>query len=304
MTKKLYAFIIGFFLAVGSTYGQQDAQYSQYLYNMSIVNPAYVTGQPSLINVGSLYRTQWVGLDGAPTTINAFAHVPINEKIELTGNFTHDEIGDIVNNNNFNVDFAYITKLSKWMSLSYGLKVGMSNTQLNFSGTNVANEAGFTNNSSTKLNIGAGAYLFTDNFYAGLSSPNLIPNDVSIDDAIQSEDAIHAYAIAGYVFDLSTDVKLKPSTVIKSVVGAPLTFDLSLNSLILERFELGVSYRLQDALIGIAGVNVTHNFKVGYSYDYSLGDLQDFNSGSHEIILLYNFDLLSLSKKYTSPRFF
>ncbi len=304
MTQKLYIFILGLFLVVHAVSGQQEAQYSQYLYNMSIVNPAYVTGQPSLINLGSLYRTQWVGLDGAPQTINAFAHVPINENIELTANFTHDEIGDVVNNNNFNVDFAYITKLSKWMSLSYGLKVGMNTTQLNFSDTNVNGETGFNTTSSAQFAVGAGAYLFTDNFYAGVSSPNLIPSDISVDKSVQSESAIHAYAIAGYVFELSDGIKLKPSTVIKSVVGAPLTFDLSLNTLIYSRFELGVSYRLQDALIGIAGVNITHNFKVGYSYDYSLGDLQDFNSGSHEIILLYNFDLLSLSKKYTSPRFF
>ena len=283
---------------------QQEAQYSQYLYNMSIVNPAYVTGEPSLINLGGLYRTQWVGIAGAPETANVFVHVPINDRIELTANYTHDEIGEVVNNNYFNVDFAYITKLSESLSLSYGLKTGIENTQLNFSQSNVAGEPGFVNTSSTQLTIGAGAFLYTDNFYAGLSSPNLVPNQISVDDAVQSENKIHAYAIAGYVFEISDAVKLKPSTVIKSVVGAPLTFDISANALLIDRFEIGASYRYQDAIVGIAGINITSNLKIGYAYDYSLSDLQDFNSGSHEIILLYNFDLLSLSKKYTSPRFF
>lgn len=304
MVKKIFLCSVILLFAIGASYGQQDAQYSQYLYNMSIVNPAYVTGAPSLINVGSLYRSQWVSIDGAPKTANLFAHYPINDHIELTANYTNDRIGEIVNNNIFNVDFAYITKLSSWMSLSYGLKAGINSTSLDFSDTNIAGETGFVSTSSSQLTIGAGAYLYTDNFYVGLSSPNLLPSDISADSNVQASSAIHTYAIAGYVFDISGEVKLKPSTVIKSVVGSPLTFDFSLNALIMERFEAGISYRLQDAIVGIAGVNITRSLKIGYAYDFSLSDLQDFNSGSHEIILLYKFDLLNLSKKYTSPRFF
>jgi len=304
MVKKLFLCSIILLFTIGASYGQQDAQYSQYLYNMSIVNPAYVTGVPSLINIGSLYRSQWISIDGAPKTANLFAHYPVNDHIELTANYTNDGIGEIVNTNIFNVDFAYITKLSNWMSLSYGLKAGINSTALDFSDTNVAGENGFVNTSSTQVTLGAGAYLYTDNFYVGLSSPNLIPSDISIDNNVQATSAIHTYAIVGYVLDISGDVKLKPSTVIKSVVGSPLTFDFSLNTLIMKRFEAGISYRLQDAIVGIAGVNITRSLKIGYAYDYSLSDLQDFNSGSHEIILLYQFDLLNLSKKYTSPRFF
>ncbi|WP_299222687.1 type IX secretion system membrane protein PorP/SprF [uncultured Aquimarina sp.] len=288
-------------------YGQQDPQYSQYMYNMSTVNPAYVTNQSGLISTGLLYRKQWTGIDGSPETANVFGNIPLSEKIELSVNYVNDRIGEAIstNNNFFNVDFAYITRVSDRFKLSYGLKAGINSFKLDASGSDVADDPAFaSNNSKLQLNIGAGLFLFSNNFYAGISSPNLLPNDVDISGIGVSQSKTHLYGVTGFVFDLVDEVKLKPSMVIKQVLDSPLTFDISLNSLIYNKFELGISYRYEDAFIALAGFNITKNLKVGYSYDFSTSELSGYNNGSHEIILLYNFDLLNFSNKYTSPRFY
>ncbi|WP_027391191.1 MULTISPECIES: type IX secretion system membrane protein PorP/SprF [Aquimarina] len=288
-------------------YAQQEPQYSQYMYNMSTVNPAYVTNQSGLISTGLLYRRQWTGIEGSPETANVFGNIPLSEKIELSVNYVNDRIGEAIstNNNFFNVDFAYITRISDRFKLSYGLKVGINSFKLDASGSDVADDPAFAaNNSELQLNIGAGLFLFSNNFYAGISSPNLLPNEVAVDGIGVSQSKTHLYGVTGFVFDLVDEVKLKPSMVIKQVLDSPLTFDISLNSLIYNKFELGVSYRYEDAFIALAGFNITRNLKVGYSYDFSTSELSGYNNGSHEIILLYNFDLLNFSNKYTSPRFY
>ncbi|TYP75060.1 PorP/SprF family type IX secretion system membrane protein [Aquimarina intermedia] len=288
-------------------FAQQDPQYSQYMYNMSTVNPGYVTNMSGVISTGLLFRKQWTGVEGSPQTGNLFAHVPIRENIELSVNYVNDRIGDAipVETHLFNIDFAYITSISDDFKLSYGLKTGLSSFKIDPSGSNVADDPAFANTSAQlELTIGAGLFLFSSNFYVGISSPNLLPNNVELGDVSVSESKTHLYGIAGYVFDFVDDVKLKPSVVIKQVVDSPLTFDISLNSLIYDRFELGVSYRYQDALVALAGFQITPNLKVGYAYDFSISELSGYNNGSHEVILLYNFDLLKFTKKYASPRFF
>lgn len=288
-------------------YAQQEPQYSQYMYNMSTVNPAYATGQSGLISTGLLFRKQWTGIEGSPQTANVFGNIPMSEKIELSVNYVNDRVGDAipVNNDYINVDFAYITRISDQARLSYGLKAGINNFKIDPSGSDVATDPAFINNTSTtQLNIGAGLYLFTNNFYAGISSPNLLPSDVDIDGIGVAQTKTHLYGIVGYVFDFVDNVRLKPSAVIKQVLDSPLTFDLSLNSLIYDTFELGVSYRYTDSFIALAGFNITQNLKIGYSYDFSVSELSGYNNGSHEIVLLFNFDLLKFSNKYSSPRFF
>ena len=227
--------------------------------------------------------------------------------MEVSINYVNDKIGDAisVNNDFFNVDFAYITQISDKFKLSYGLKAGLNSLRVDASGSDVADDPAFMDQTSQlSMTLGAGVFLFANNFYAGFSSPNLLPNDAEIGGIGVSQSKTHLYGIAGYVFDVADEVKLKPSTVIKQVIDSPLTFDVSLNSLIYDKFELGVSYRYQDAFVALAGFNITKSLKVGYSYDFSTSDLSGYNDGSHEIILLYNFDLLNFSDTYTSPRFY
>jgi len=305
MQTKYIAFIV--FMCYLVSNAQQEPQYSQYMYNMSTVNPGYVTDQSSMISLGLLYRAQWTGLAGAPRTPNVFVNLPISEKIEFSVNYVNDRIGDAIplNNHYANVDAAYILQLSEQFKLSFGLKVGANNFRIDASASDVASDPAFKDKiSSTNLTLGAGVYLFKHNFYLGFSAPNLLPADASIGDLGVSQSKTHLYAISGFVFDLLDEVKLKPSLVVKQVIDAPFTFDVSLNSLMYERFELGVSYRYTDAFVALAGFHITKSLKIGYAYDFSLGDLGGYNNGSHEFILRYDFDLLNFSKTYTSPRFF
>ncbi len=285
---------------------QQEPQYTNYMYNMSMVNPGYMINEPGIIQVGSLYRTQWVGIKGAPKTANVFGNVPINNKIELSVNYLNDDIGDNINFNEnvFNIDVAYKINLRNDLNVSFGIKMGVDHLSFNALGSNVSTDPLFENESKTLLNIGAGVFLFNTNYYVGLSSPNLIPSDLNINSSSFYQNKSHAFFIAGYVFDLGTDFKLKPSTVVKYVGGAPLSFDVSANVLFKKRIELGASYRYEDAISGLAGFHITSNLMLGYVYDFNISTLKTYNNGSHEFILLYKFDILGLSKTYSSPRFY
>ncbi|WP_042497067.1 PorP/SprF family type IX secretion system membrane protein [Algibacter lectus] len=302
---KIKLFIL-FIVCNLSVFAQQEPQYTQYMYNMSIVNPAYMINEPSLVEVGALHRTQWVGIDGAPKTTNVFANIPLNEKIELSVNYLNDNIGGNVNTseNVFNVDAAYKINLNKELNLSFGLKAGFDHLNFSAIGSNVSADPSFGNTNKTVLNIGAGAFLFHENYYVGLSSPNLIPADLSVNDGVIYNNSIHGFLIAGYIYELNDLFKIKPSTVMKFAGGAPLSFDVSANVLYDNKFELGVSYRYQDAVSGLAVFNITPDLRIGYSHDFNTSQLKSYNNGSHEFVLLYRFDVLGLSKKYSSPRFY
>lgn len=305
---KFKIFILAAFCSL-STFAQQEPQYTQYMYNQGVVNPAYMINQPGLIRVGSLYRSQWVGLDGAPKTANVFANIPLNERVEIGVNYVNDQIGDVLTTNNFNVNFAYRINVAESTNLSFGLKLGVDNQSLDFTGQNVGGDLAFQNGETTSLDVGAGVFLFKENYYVGLSSPSVIPYKIENnlgngDSSILYKKDPTAYLMAGYVYDVTDMLKVKPSAVAKWISGAPLTYDLSLNALYAEKFELGVSYRHQDAIAALAGFNITNDLKIGYSYDFNVSDLNRFNNGSHEVVLLYTFDLLGLQKRYISPRFY
>lgn len=303
-----YSFLIILALVVCSgVSAQQTPQYSQYMYNMSTVNPGYVYDQPDVISTGLLYRKQWVNIDGSPSSANVFVNVPVGEKIELSLNYVNDRIGDVISikNDYVNVDFAYKTQLSRSLKLAYGLKVGMDSFRVNSGGSNVSDDPAFNQNTSElQMNIGAGAFLHADNFYVGISSPNLLPNEAKLGDVGVSQSSMHLFGIAGYVHEISDAVTLKPSMVVKQVIGAPVSFDISANALLYNRFEAGVSYRYQESISALAGFKIMPNLRIGYSYDFGINDLNNLSTGSHEIMLLYDFDLLKTGNNYTSPRFY
>ncbi|UPZ13631.1 type IX secretion system membrane protein PorP/SprF [Flavobacterium humidisoli] len=299
------------FLLYLSVSAQQDPEYTHYMYNMSVVNPAYATGVPAMMNFGGLYRTQWVGAYGAPKTFTFFGHTAINDKIEAGISFLSDDIGDgAKKENNVYADFAYVLKLGGKNKLSLGLKAGFSSMQSNFNGfrfTDPQTDIAFSENiNATKPNIGVGAYYFRDNLYVGLSAPNLLKSkyieEKSGVNAFGSEE-IHTFLTAGYVFQLNNALKLKPAFMSKFVKGAPITLDVSANVLYNEKFEFGASYRIDDSVSALFNINVTPTLRVGYAYDYTLTNFGQFNSGTHEIMLLFDLDLLGKGFD-KSPRFF
>jgi type IX secretion system PorP/SprF family membrane protein len=310
---KKIILVISFFFFINTITAQQDPQYTQYMYNMSIVNPAYATAKKAILDVGALYRTQWVGAVGSPKTITFFGHTPLNKKVEIGVSLISDDIGDgAKKENNFFADFAYVLKFNSKHRLSLGLKAGFSSFETNFNGFrlesgDVQTDLAFSQNTNAFFpNVGVGAFYFTDSYYIGLSAPNLLPTkhieQRSGINALGSE-KIHLFFTGGYVFNLSDSFKLKPAVMTKFVAGAPVTFDVTTNVLYNNKFELGAAYRVGDAVSALMNVNVTKSIKIGYAYDYTISNLGQFNSGSHEVFILFNLDLLA--KGYDkSPRFF
>lgn len=297
-----------------TAFGQQDPQFTHYMYNMSVINPAYATDSPGVLRVGGLYRTQWVGAVGAPKTVTAFAHAPVANRVEAGISIVSDEIGDVVKENNLYADVAYVIPVSENSKISFGVKGGATFFDANFNGFQYSDtepDPAFANNIHRVFpNVGVGTYFFSDNYYVGLSVPNLLrTKHLEHQDAISTigVEEIHYFFTGGYVFNISDNVKLKPATMVRAVKGAPMAFDLTLNTLLYERFELGAGYRLDDSVSGLAGFYITPDLRIGYSYDYTLTNLGSFNSGSHEFFLLWdiNFGNGVGGKGYDkSPRFF
>ncbi|GAA4894664.1 type IX secretion system membrane protein PorP/SprF [Flaviramulus aquimarinus] len=296
------------------SFAQQDPQFTQYMYNMSVINPAYATAEEGILNLGGLYRTQWVGIEGAPKTGSFFAHTPINDKIEMGISFTNDNIGDVVNENNIYADFAYVLPVGLESKISFGVKAGVTLFDTNFDGFmlqsgNSSTDIAFDENiSKTFPNLGIGAFFFTDNYYLGLSAPNMLSTKHLEDESgikATGVENVHYFFTGGYVLDLNENLKLKPAFMGRAVKGAPLALDITANVLINEKLEAGLGYRLDDAISALVNFKITPELRIGYAYDYTTTNLGEFNSGSHEIFILFDVDLFGFKGGYDrSPRFF
>ncbi|NMH24135.1 PorP/SprF family type IX secretion system membrane protein [Flavobacterium solisilvae] len=310
-----YLITTALILMAANSSAQQDPMFTHYMYNMSVINPAYATDNADVLNLGGLYRAQWVGAVGGPTSGTFFAHKPISKRVELGISVVHDQIGDVVNENNVFVDFAYVLPVSEKTKLSFGAKAGATFFDTNFNGfeyTDPELDPAFANNISKVFpNIGAGMYLFGENYYAGISVPNLLmTKHLERQDGIIADgvEAMHYFITGGYVFTFNgnDNFKLKPAFMAKAVSGAPLSIDFTTNVLINNKFELGVGYRHGDSVSGLTSFYLTPTLRVGYSYDYTLTNLRNFNSGSHEVFLLFDIDFGKFSGNGydKSPRFF
>ena len=303
--KSLLKLIVIVF-SITTVYSQQDAQYTQYMYNMNVLNPAYAGSQETL-SIGLLGRTQWVGIDGAPQTLTAAIHAPIRKNVGLGFSVIVDEIGPVKEQNVF-ADFSYTINTSEYARLAFGIKAGFTFLNGDLIGLNlgddIPDDAFSENLNKSTANFGAGAFYYTDEFYVGLSMPNMLRAlHFTREGGIinHATEDMHFFLTSGYVFDVSYNLKLKPSIMVKAVAGAPLSIDLSGNALINERFELGLSWRIDDSVSAMFNVLVSPSTRIGYAYDYTLSNLGDFNSGSHEVFLLFT---ISNSRSGLSPRFF
>lgn len=315
MIKK--CFLIPFlFLGISlqSLWAQQDAQYTQYMYNTLSVNPAYA-GSRGQLSFAGLYRSQWVGLDGAPETFTLNLHSPIrNSRLGYGISIVNDNIGDgVVQETFLDAVLSYTIDLSMDAKLSFGLKLGGNMLNLDFNGLrNFDQEVVSQDNIDNKFNpnFGLGIYYHTDKFYLGASAPNVLESeyfDNENDEGavnFQSAERINFYLITGYVFDLGPDFKFKPALLTKAVGGAPLQVDLSASFLFNDKFSFGAAYRLDAAVSGLVGFQLTEQLMVGLAYDRETTELggTQFNDGTFEIFL--RLELLKSFQRTVSPRFF
>lgn len=293
---------------------QQDAQYTQYMYNTLSVNPAYA-GSRGQLSFAGLYRSQWVGLDGAPETFTLNLHSPIrNSRLGYGISIVNDNIGDgVVQETYLDAVVSYTIDVSMDAKLSFGLKAGGNMLSLDFNRLrNFDQEVVNQNNIDNRFtpNFGLGIYYHSDKFYAGVSAPNVLESEYfdndNLDDGVNflSAERMNIYLITGYVFDLGADLQFKPALLTKAVGGAPLQVDLSASFLFANKFSFGAAYRWDAAVSGLVGFQVTDQIMLGLAYDRETTELggTQFNDGSFEVFL--RLELLKSFQRTISPRFF
>tara|TARA_B100001769_G_C22107568_1_gene598531 strand:- start:2008 stop:2931 length:924 start_codon:yes stop_codon:yes gene_type:complete len=301
--KIFNLFIVALFLSIES-YSQQDPQYTQYMYNTMSINSAY-TGQREMMSISGLYRTQWVGIDGAPNTLTLGIHSPMkNENVGIGLNIISDQIGP-VREDYVDLNFSYTVQFTESTELSFGLKAGIHNLSSDWSRGAAFDKTDIAYNENISLfspTLGAGILFHSSNWYLGLSSPNFLTtkhyNDFK--QSIASE-RLHYYLIGGYVFDLDSSIKLKPAFLLKTVSGSPAVVDLSMNALFNSRFTFGMGYRWDDSISGLTGFQLNDTLFIGYAYDYNNSIGTEYTGGTHEIMLRFELETLN---KILSPRFF
>lgn len=285
---------------------QQDPGYTQYMYNPLVINPGYAGSTGTLEAVG-IHRSQWVGIDGAPETQSFTIHSPLrNEKLGLGFSAVHDKLGpssDIY----FNGNFSYTINLSYDTKLAFGVKAGGRILNIDWSKGRFYDESDvlLNQNIDNKFipQVGAGAFLYRENWYVGVSVPSFIRSDYYDDIAEEVDpDRLHYYLTAGYVWEISDNLKFKPAVLGRVVSGAPVEVDVSANFMFMEKFVLGAAYRFDDSVSGLAGFQISRDFFIGYSYDYTTSDLTKYNDGTHEIML--RFQMNKKTSQIKSPRFF
>ena len=307
LMKKLLLTAVVFLMAFLDANAQQDPHYTQYMYNMNVINPAYA-GSKENLSFGLLYRKQWIEIEDAPTTFSFSGSAPVGKNVGLGLSVISDKIGPVEENNVYG-DFSYTLNLGGERRLALGLKAGVTFQKIGLRSLIQPtlpdpNDGAFqedTNN--TKLNIGTGLFYYTNKYYVALSIPNMLNsahldyNGVKYGTEIQ-----HYFLTGGYVFDINENLKFKPFAMIKSAFNAPTSFDISTNFLYLEKFEMGATYRLQDSFGAMVNYAVSPSLRIGYAYDHIVSDLKVTTPSSHEIILLFD---LNLPKKVSrSPRYF
>lgn len=279
-------------LGVGLVQAQKEPQYTQYMYNIGSFNPAYVGTVESPEIIG-LYRAQWVDVPGAPTTIRAGANIPFkNERTGLGINIVNDELGPS-RQTFLDVAYSYQIQLSDETKLSFGLNAGGSMLDIDYSRGTFENESDPSilgeNYNSFYPTIGAGLFMYhEEDWYLGVSVPNFLTNGLYNDEvATIVEDNMQFNAIGGYVFQLGDRTKFKPAFLVNYLEGSPVTLNLSANFQFIDALTIGASYRMDNAVSGLAGFQISNAMFIGYSYDYATNGLGEYSGGSHEAILKF-----------------
>jgi type IX secretion system PorP/SprF family membrane protein len=301
--------VIGLFNS--KLFAQTEPMYSQYMYNMLGVNPAYA-GNREALSLNFFQRNQWVGIKGAPKTTSISMDQSIKDGKLGWGIQVYDDRLGVEAASGLNGMLSTRIQVSEKGILSGGLSFGMMNYRINLNDVNNRNNpndpsfVSIDNPSKWNPSLGMGIYYNTDRFYAGLATPSILKARLASYEnmitSIQTSNAFHLFANAGYVFDINEDVKLKPSTMIKMVSGAPIETDINLNVWLKDLLGFGASYRTGDAFVGMVELQATSNLRFGYAYDMPFNPLKYFTKGSHELMLRY--EVGNFKTKIKSTRYF
>lgn len=305
--KTILAFIL-LILCSGIVKGQQDPMFTQYMHNPVAINPAYA-GSSGTLNFMAMHRQQWVGLEGAPKTLTLSVNSPfIGYNIGVGLSVIHDEIGPSKQTGIY-ADYSYHLKITEKVKLAFGIKGGV-----NIYDVNLLNLLGAQNDDKILLfgarkmylpNVGLGSYLYSDRFFVGLSIPKMLQNSLSDDENnlnVLSMEERHFFISAGVVLDIKENIRFKPTSTMRIVNGAPASIDFSGAIILHDKLWIGAMYRLTESIGGIVRFDITNQLSLGYSFDMTQSRLKNYNQGTHEVFLSYDFEFRN--KKILSPRFF
>jgi type IX secretion system PorP/SprF family membrane protein len=304
--KNIYFALLIVLVSLSEVSAQQDPHYTQYMYNMNVINPAYAGSKENLA-FGLLYRKQWVDIEDAPTTFTFSGHTPAGKNVGLGLSLISDEIGPVKEQNVYG-DFSYTLNLGGEHRLAFGLKAGATFHKVDFNIIrptlpDPADGVFGDNISNVYFNLGAGFFYYTDKYYVALSVPNMLKaKHLDFNGREYGNEVSHYFLTGGYVFDLNPNLKFKPFAMLKSAFNAPTSLDVSTNFLFNEKFEIGATYRLEDSFGAMVNYAISPNLRIGYAYDHIVSDLNVTTPSSHEIILL--FDVNFPKKVSRSPRYF
>lgn len=298
------------FFAGLDIYAQQDSQFTNYMYNTTTINPAYAGNRGSLYLFG-LYRAQWIGLEGAPKTLNMTVHSPLGKRQGLGVSIIRESIGP-ADDVSLMGDFSYSIPINDDdLTLSFGLKGGINLLNVDFTKLDNFNplDPVFGTNINNRIApiIGSGIYLNNkDKWYLGLSVPNILSTNYYNDNSISvATERPTYYFMGGYVMNINDYIKFKPAVLSKVTTGAPFILDVSSNFLIYNKLTIGAAYRLNAAFSGLIGFDISNNMMLGYSYDHDLNSIGSYNSGSHEFFIRYElFPKSNKENRLLTPRFF
>lgn len=291
-----------------SALAQQDAQYSQYMFNPLAYNPAY-TGSRDALSGTMILRQQWLGFDGAPATGNINLHSPIaNERHGVGFNFAHDRIG-VTTNSNLALSYAYRIPVSTGF-LQLGLSGGIMHYKTRFSEINPTDPDPVkpaVDATAILPRAGAGIYFYTKKLYAGFSVPNVLAGRYfgsgnSVAGSVASKQSFHTFTMLGAVLPMGESLNFRPSAVMKFVPNSPIQFDVNATMFFAKVIGVGVGYRTTDAMVFMLEFQSKRRFRAGYAYDLTLSELRGTNSGSHELMI--GLDLGWGKSNFMTPRFF
>lgn len=312
MKQKLLRHIILLLLMLVALMGfsQQDPMFTQYMNNPQLINPAYA-GSHGNFNVNGISRQQWVGagIDWAPKTTSISINSPfLDYRVGIGMDFMNDKIGPMTQTALF-TNYAYQIEFKNGATLALGLKAGFNFFEKDLSGL-ITTEydryvAEHTVVNKLLFNTGVGAYYFNERYFVGMSVPKLIRNSFSeVDNTfeINSRQEMHLFMTAGYVFDLNTVFKLKPTAMLRMVDGAPVSYEFTATAIFVDKVWFGLMYRWGDAVAAHVRAEIKDGVQIGYSYDLTTSELNQFNSGTHEIFISYT--IVKKGKRILSPRYF
>ena len=294
MLKELKKTYLLLFLFPILSIGQQLPQFSQYMFNSSSINPAYVGSREAMV-ITFLNRNQWVGVNGAPITqtLAIDSSVP-GSHLGLGLSVIKDKLG-YENTTYVYADASYMLILNDYYRFSFGLKAGISkyglDSDLLMDQSAASDEYLDKIFNQWKPNFGVGFYLRSDELFIGLSSPRIISYTNETDVTYEAIERASYYLAGGYLLKFNPQLKFKPTIMLKYTNGSPLSLDLTANFLINETLWLGVAHRINDAMGGYVSIQASPALRFGYSYEFNTSNLRTYSSGSHEIFVSYQFEL-------------